>query len=115
MKREKTLMYRVVKKYDNGEPEILYSTRDEYQAIGSFNAAVENHVKAEVLKNYTEKEIEFGVFNGCNYIYPRMLADDIARQVLTAARSQRYFYAKDGKGLHYAIYIEKMWCIDEIK
>jgi len=115
MKREKTLMFRVVKKYDSGEPEILYSERDEVNAIEKFDSAVESVVKNDVLQLYTGKEIEFGIYNGCTYIYPRKVAEDTAQRVISALNGNHYFYAKDKAGLHYSIYIEKMYCIDEIR
>ena len=115
MKRETTLMFRVIKKYDSGDPEILCSERDEENAIDKFQSAVASVVKNDVLQTYTGKEIEFGIYNGCTYVYPRKVAEETAQTVVSALNGNRYFYAKDKAGLHYAIYIEKMYCIDEVQ
>lgn len=115
LKRETTLMFRVIKKYDSGDPEILYSERDEENAIDKFQSAVASVVKNDVLQTYTGKEIEFGIYNGCTYIYPKKVAEESARRVISALSGNHYFYAMDKEGLRYAIYIEKMYCIDEVQ
>lgn len=126
MKREKTMMYRVVREDENEhktaritrEQTILFSTRSENEANEKFMETVSECVKRNVLSRYEPKEIEFGTLtDDCSYVFPKELAETAANRVIVELlrRNQKYFHAKDAcTGDRYSVFVEKMVCVEEV-